>query len=398
MNSAHVTGLPLQHVFLLLAWVLASAFGTMFLLRRAVPSLSSSTAHRETAWVDGLRGVAATLVVLNHAPLALTHFLNLTPAAYRLSEDGIGLLNYLGATGVQMFFCITGCLFAGKLSDAQQVDWTDFFVKRLRRLVPAYAAAVVLAVVVAFGFAEHRMHFLVGAILGLPSMLSFGVYPLPEIDGFAMSRLLGVNWSLAYEWGFYVLLPLVFAIMRWSGMSGLSSICGAAIAFWFVQGPGLWAYFVVGAIGSLLLRFPVTHSQKIASRLVLFVAVASMCLNWELLAQSPTLKGMHVCAAFLSLALARPAALGQGTWAALGTVSYSLYLFHVIVLFVVFQLFHVFVEDVTTLEPVGVALLAGLAVSLATALSAASYLKIERPFLGSKSAGAPRRHPTPERG
>jgi peptidoglycan/LPS O-acetylase OafA/YrhL len=381
-----VANLPFAASMLMLACLMAVMLGSALLISQHAPGLPAA-AQQRTRWLDGLRGVAVALVMLNHAPLVLNN-LQLTPTGFVLDARTLSLLDYLGRVGVQIFFCITGYLFAHKLLPARDVDWLLFFFRRLQRLVPAYAVAVLAALAVAALFSRVDRHFVASALDAMPRLMAFGFYALPCVGSFETSRLLGMSWTLAFEWRFYVVLPLVFMVIRLGRAPGGVVIALVTAVLMLVEGFGVWMFFALGALAAPLARLQATAGQRAAARSALCLCVASMVLNWEVIDRNRILQGLHVLALFACVAVARPRLLSSRSAVTLGTLSYSLYLLHVMVFFAVFGLCHAHILDVAALSPFAFTLLAGLAVALAMALSALSYLLLERRFIDF--------HPMPE--
>ncbi|HUD34111.1 MAG TPA: acyltransferase [Variovorax sp.] len=350
-------------------------------LARWKPSLADG-GPAPTAWIDSLRGLAATLVLMNHVPLVIANHLQLGPT---LDPEAVRLANHLGVIGVQLFFCITGYLFAGKILGSRNVDWTDFFVRRIRRLVPAYAVAalavlVVVAVVIDAGLDDAR-----ALAKALPHLMSFGIFVLPTVEGFDMGRLLGVNWTLAIEWRFYAVLPLLFALRRFGHMNATVSLLVFTLLLVPLLGAGIWLYLIVGAAATLL---PAAVASTRALRAPLALAAAgalvSMAVNRDELAVVKAAQGAHVAILFVALCILRPRLLATRAVTALGTLSYSLYLLHMTVLFVLFGLCHRYLIDVTTLPVAGFALMGGVGVALSVFLAALSFEHVERRFMGPR--------------
>lgn len=383
-----VASLPFAGSLLMLACLLATMFGSALLLSRRAPGLPSVSQQR-TRWLDGLRGVAVALVMLNHAPLVLDN-LQLAPTGFALDGRTLSLLDYLGSIGVQIFFCITGCLFAHKLLPARDVDWLLFFFRRLQRLVPVYAVAVLAALAVAALFSRVDRHFVASAFDAMPRLMAFGFYSLPRVGAFEISRLLGMSWTLAFEWRFYVVLPLVFMVIRLGKAPGSVAIVLVAMVLMLVGGFGVWMFFALGALASPLARLQTTDGQRTAARGALCLCIASMVLNWSVIDRDRILQGLHVLALFACVAIVRPRLLSSRGAVTLGTFSYSLYLLHVMVFFAVFGLCHAHLFDVAALSPLAFTLLTSAAVALAMALSALSYLLLERRFVDVQSAPEPR--------
>lgn len=144
--------------------------------------------------LDGLRGVAAALVVLTHAAF-LTGF-----------GTSAGLPGHLlarGDFGVGIFFALSGFLLhRGLLREAgtaSGVDTLRYAARRFARIFPAYWLA--LAAVVIAADPDLRAWLL--------SAVGLQIYaPDTAIAAF------GQSWSVATEASFYVALPIVIALLQ----------------------------------------------------------------------------------------------------------------------------------------------------------------------------------------
>ena len=375
--------LPFASGLLMLICIAASLWSSTFLLSRRFPVLVEQ-ARFDTVWLDGLRGVAVMLVVLNHAPLVVRN-LHIEPTGFALGEDLLTLLDYLGRVGIQLFFCITGCLFAKTLMPVQEVDWVIFFFRRLRRLMPAYTVAVLVAILIVGLFSRFDRHFASSVFQAVPKMMAFGFYPLPRIGSFETVRLLGVSWTLAFEWRFYLFIPLIFVLARWAKSHGTVAIAVVTAMLLMVEGMGVWLFFAVGAMASPLTMVEPTRSQRATARMAMIVVLSSMFLNWSVVDQTRILQGLHVLVLFTCVVVARPRLLFERSLVAIGTFSYSLYLLHVMLLFSIFGFFNIHIVDVASLSPFSFTLLLCIAIAIVAACSAVSYLCLERRFVDLNS-------------
>ena len=153
--------------------------------------------HDRFPCFDGVRALAALMVVLYHSVFFNTDFL--TPGGAFL-----GTLN----AGVWIFFVTSGCLLylpfaASHLADATAVNPRGYAVRRLARVYPAYW--LVLAF---FTFIVPRINIygLHGFLLHTTLTQTY-VHINPFVDG------LPPAWSLVVEISFYLFLPFYAALI-----------------------------------------------------------------------------------------------------------------------------------------------------------------------------------------
>lgn len=356
--------------------------------------------------LDGLRGIAIALVVGVHSGNALW-----PEARYWLAAGG--------PLGVDLFFVLSGFLITALLlGEAERrggIDLAAFAGRRVRRLVPAVAGLVGVLVVGA----------LAGDRLVLKGVLAAGTYALTfttnlfQVHGDAppVAALFGgatergdvseVNhlWSVGIEAQFYLVWALVLWAVtraRWSyGRIALLTLgLVAAVAAWraYRAAEGeqlLWLYLAPSTrldaplVGSLvgvawsagwLDRVRPADALRIGSvALAAFVTAA-----WAVRVESPPLytHGLYTALALLAaLALVGavraapgsflPRALSWSPLVFLGTVSYSVYVWH----YGIFAAVERHGVDWPAPARLAVAWVASLAVATA------SHRYLERPFL-----------------
>ena len=146
--------------------------------------------------LDGLRAVAALLVLLFHAWSAVPNYVpsGQNPAAYPL---------WYGKTGVNLFFVLSGFLlflpYAQWLLGLRSRPSTLMFYKRRAlRVVPAYWASLFITVLIhAALLYDVALHVVFLSNTTWPSAFSIN----------------GVYWTMAIEVQFYVALPLIAWMM-----------------------------------------------------------------------------------------------------------------------------------------------------------------------------------------
>jgi exopolysaccharide production protein ExoZ len=145
--------------------------------------------------IQGLRGVAAGLVVVHHLALQVESF--------GLPSFSHGFTHF-GASGVDIFFLISGYLIASILRKSD--DTRGFLLKRAIRVVPLLWVTNVVTVGynVQLGRWPDPWVFLSSSVM-LPGMVK-----LPIVQPYA--------WSLSYEFAFYTSAALFAMAFRRSGV------------------------------------------------------------------------------------------------------------------------------------------------------------------------------------
>ena len=333
--------------------------------------------------IDGLRGFLALGVFGVHAVNMYTlHAHGRWSAGSPFYSDASG-------AGVGLFFMITGFLFWLRvLRSGRTFDARAFFLSRLRRLVPMYAMSVVMVlgvVAAASGFALHESPATLAR--ELRAWLSFGFMDTGALNGVAEAHYINaVYWTLAYEWVFYLALPLLALFARGWSMVALA----AAVVVFGMQAP-IVLNFLFGAAAAVIIHRSMFEG-RLAAPWLGAVALVPLGAYFAL----PGLYGLpHAVALFgffifvvhgnslFGLLRSQPAKV-------FGAISYSFYLTHCIALFVTVRAVDALVP-VETLDILQYWLVAALAAAGCVLLSALTYRYVEYPFLHSPPVRQPSR-------
>ncbi|MBP3222915.1 MAG: acyltransferase [Actinomycetaceae bacterium] len=159
----------------------------------------AKTKHRRIRGLDGLRALAAFLVL-----------------GYHFFPDVVGV----GFIGVDIFFVLSGFLITALLINEYQskgfVNVRSFWMRRFRRLLPAVIIAVTGSILLARVFApdagvQSGWQFF-GAVTGTYNWFEIGHHSSYFDD--TLPKLLTNMWSLSVEQQFYYIWPFLFlAIM-----------------------------------------------------------------------------------------------------------------------------------------------------------------------------------------
>lgn len=286
--------------------------------------------------IDGLRAVAALLVIYQHG---IEHWAVAAGHQGLIGAHLAWLLGYLdvGKVGVVVFFAVSG--FVVPSSFRGEHPRSQFVISRLFRLFPAYWTTVLLATLVLQPPVAQAW-----AQLGMAPAF------------FGHSDLLGVFWTLRVEWVFYggcLLLFTLGALQKAASSFGVAmGLLLAALAGGLLRDQGvqlapvsLPLYLAVMMFGHLV-RMAVVGQDAVARtawpRLLGLLCVV-IPLTWTTAFDDHHHKEsvLSSCMGFLAglalfVACVLRRAFGQAWLVHLGRISYGLYLLHPLALALLF--------------------------------------------------------------
>jgi len=188
----------------------------------------STSSNRYIHSVDGLRAVAVIAVLL-----------------YHLGIDWIPG----GFLGVDLFFVISGYVITGLILDSIEksggLDLRAFYLSRIRRLVPALIAMVVLTTLYIGVYAPETVRrFLNDLPFVFTGTMNWALVNREQdyFEVIGRPPLLQHTWSLAVEAQFYLAWPLVLLfVLRYFGKKNISFV---ALAIALASGIALFIYSV----------------------------------------------------------------------------------------------------------------------------------------------------------
>ncbi|MFN8403879.1 MAG: acyltransferase [Anaerolineales bacterium] len=348
--------------------------------------------------LDSLRFFAFLLVLIHHA-------------GYSALIDSWEVTAKYGWMGVDLFLCLSAFLFSRLLYTEYQATGTvrvrNFYIRRAFRIWPLYVLFFIIAVTLTVqteGWSDSATMRAIG-------MLTF-------TDNFMAARwgynnvILYVNhlWTISYEEQVYLVIPwiLLFLYRRKTSTAGLillsMGILGTFLrAFMIYRGtnhPDIWvlpfSHFdsVLGGIviGLGILDKPL---KKIPNLIWLALGVLALWqvtqlpnvqkIQWELMYTYP-LVGIGTSLIIYSLTQGNLWAISplfrNKQLAYLGKISYGLYVYHKLGIFLANRIVHQYIEPTRELvEPAAGLLLAFL---ITVAMSIISYEAFEKFFLRMK--------------
>ncbi|NKK91559.1 acyltransferase family protein [Rhizobium leguminosarum bv. viciae] len=274
--------------------------------------------------LDGLRGVAALLVVEAHIgfifPITAPHLVT-------LGDEAVGL-----------FFALSGFLMAHLYGSrpVTRENVLDFLVNRFARIYPVYLAAVVFV-----------------AMLSIMQNLDF-VQPIVGVTDFVRHVFLlgssGVFWSIPPEIQFYLLFPVLWLCLaqphRYSGVIVGLTVVVVVDGLIELPGPGIMLvsklpYFLFGAIAGMMhSHWNRWNPSALTGILTLFLLAVFFTYRHVSSGFTPefwSLQSAVAAAVIVGLVARQPPiaahVLAAGPVRFLGRISFSLYLFHVPIMF-----------------------------------------------------------------
>ncbi len=345
----------------------------------------TSTANLQFDCLDGLRGVAALLVVLSH-----------------LSNKGMGLFPFLslsgvGKYGVFLFFSLSAFLLTLPFLEARIRElhnprlWLNYGIRRIFRIFPLFTF-----------------------VLGLSVLLSSNQYfyykltPTEFISHVSLQSGKSVFWSIPVEFKYYFVIPVVilvyaFLLRKNLFLSAVVTLTALFLGSWFlwpaetyeINSVSLGPYlptFLLGSLAALVYYRMSRSSWMSVSWVRPFLNILAWGIALAVFAMTPEIwsrvtgQGLErevfhksyllfgtLWSVFILCVL-----MGNGLISGIlrtramrwvGTISFSLYLWHLPVLYLIRS-----VDFSVSAKPL-------LTLILALVASAISFLIFEKPFL-----------------
>jgi peptidoglycan/LPS O-acetylase OafA/YrhL len=379
-----------------------------------IASTMKSTNFGYIPALDHLRGFAAVLVLFFHSSHFISHKLIYStaydPAKWAKAGNPFSALAIEGHTAVSLFFLLSGFVFTvGSLQ--KKLNYLGFYRNRLLRTYPLFLFFLTL------GIAFNTENFSITALL---QSVFFMANSDTAINGGAFTF---VFWSIAVEWHFYLLFPLLLVCVQkwgWKVLPGLilallvvrtgAYFAGAdmrVLSYWTIV--GRLDQFLLGMLAGIYYRTYFVAGKRLdyvaigGAGLVLmllfgFNQLGGGGVNNHLWIFWPTLEAMAwaiFLIGYLSIARHFHRLVGNAL-VALGTISYSIYMGHYLVLD--FFLRHDWGSLWRLGDPVASAALNTFVfmLPLVLLLATTTYYCVERPFLLRRRMYTQAQEPVPQ--
>lgn len=329
--------------------------------------------------IDGLRAVAVILVLLFHFDLGVSG----------------------GFIGVDVFFVISGYLITEVIRNgitAGKFTFHDFYIRRLLRLHPALLVTVAATLGAGFLLMDPA------SFADLAESSKYATFSASNFyfwlnqnyfDASAQTKPLLHTWSLAAEWQFYLIWPLIIWVTMNISQKALPlllvalTIASLAASQWMLGLDSSAAYFMMPfrvfelSIGAFLVFMPAKRLTNSAESVIALTGIFLIIASAFLLTDKTPFPGFAALLPCLGAAACIYAGQSSGGTALrlkpitfLGLISYSVYLVHWPL--IVFYKYYVF-REISELEKLALLLTSLLAGSLL-------YYSIEKAFISKNAA------------
>lgn len=294
--------------------------------------------------LDGVRFFLASSVMLSHSTLMYNY---ITKQHYKTD-----MFAFMAMFGVASFFAITGFLFWGFVRKSENPDWVKIFVNRFFRIAPLVIVNATLIIITMYIYAR-----LSGVEYSISARaiywFDFINNNKPDFNGIkdAWVATYGVHWTLVYEWGFYFSLPLLWMLGGGKKSTALV-ISGAFVLIYILPIISVGAkldfknysllHFLVGMLACEL-NESVKLKKSIANVLFCITAISIVWFMYYTGKSIYNTSSYVNVLVFLVIFLLYKGAdlfglLRMKAFVLLGEASYSIYMMHALVMFVIFKI------------------------------------------------------------
>lgn len=288
--------------------------------------------------MDSMRFFLASAVVFHHSLLMFNLNVNGAWASpYDITKDV-----YLSKIAVSIFFAITGYLFWRSIKK-ESINWAQFYYRRFFRIAPLILfqslLSIILILLITKGYPKWHPSF--------DEVLSwFNVFSNKKvaINNYSQSWVTtaGVYWTLVYEWGFYFSLPLLWFFRKNPTEFVIASLFLIVYGASYITNIKIpFDYIILFFIGMLVVEFKscVNFNKKTLDILLLLSIVLLFKFRPPYFSVNSYVNVLIFIILFCIVNKADLFGLLRiPAFIYLGQVSYSIYIMHGIVLFVLYKL------------------------------------------------------------
>jgi peptidoglycan/LPS O-acetylase OafA/YrhL len=370
----------LNSCYLFLPFLFLVLFIAVFVTNKLIKIDLPTVKYNE---IDGIRGFLAFFVFLHHS-----YIWSIFIKTQEWKEPTSNLFNQFGQTSVALFFMITAFLFITKLISAKNntINWKKYITSRFFRIFPAYFFSIIVVFLIVAILSNFQSNdSILSNLKNSIGWLFFTIGGPNDINNITNTYLIdaGVTWSLPYEWLFYLILPLIAVLFKIKVSNQnliIYTFVFIAIAIinhvTFIK----FAPFFGGIIAALLIQKKSVNFKNTKYSFLFLLLTFFLIYFFN--------NGQDILPLVFSMVLFIIIASGNSIFGILsntysrllGQITYSLYLLHGIVLFIVFRFVIGYPQAAQLSDNNYWLIIAGCIVPIVL-ISQISYKYIELPFI-----------------
>ncbi|HVB25222.1 MAG TPA: acyltransferase [Ktedonobacteraceae bacterium] len=216
--------------------------------------------NRTIASLDGVRAIACLTVIGYHISLITRDTHLWSPTAPGILHHIFSSIVLAGASGVTLFFVLSGFLLFMPFCKAMlfETKWPStitFYLRRAFRILPGYYVVLLSILLISHPAYLHVNHW--------QDLTLFFTLFMDATPG-TFQQINGPFWTLAVEWQFYLLLPLLmiaFSLLvlriprRWRVYALVACLSG--VVAWGIWSRTWGAYYTANAMQTFLVPRPI---------------------------------------------------------------------------------------------------------------------------------------------
>lgn len=344
---------------------------------------ADAASARRHQTLDGLRGFLALGVVFSHATSYRQFF-----STQKWDWPPSNFYTLAGEGSVLFFFMLTGYLFWSKaIAKRGMINPLALYRNRFWRIYPLYAAVVAAGLFM--GLVALRFHFeqpLWTVFKGVARLAVPGWRVWCPLDSFSLMFFFMHTWTLWYECVFYLVFPILALFATPRRFIVLVMIAIAGYVFNPLHIEPIYRFFIL----AFVVGMAVAHLTPMIPQENPIIRKVVAVLPW--LVMGIVVLNYSTVLAWVPFSLAAIAfqgfVLGCDGWGLLthptarllGTISYSVYLVHMLVLYGMLRGFNRLIP-INSISDTSYWLLTALTILAVVGISLVTYRLFEHPFL-----------------
>jgi peptidoglycan/LPS O-acetylase OafA/YrhL len=321
--------------------------------------------------LDGIRGILATSVIFHHSIIMYNFFVY-----GKWETPPSDFYTLLGQVSVAIFFIITGFLFGFKLfSDNFNVK--RFFISRLTRIFPLQIFSVIFVFIVIFYLDDFVLKVTYSELF--KSFYQWILYKGPTINHNGYSGVIETVYrTLTNEWRFYIAVPILFYLNK-KLFKNDYILLGLIFILSLLSRSSFLSLFFVGIVSSYLIKKNIKFNAILLD-IIGLISFVSIFLFFDIAYKLYV--SLLLFPFFLSVLYGNifQPLLKNKILVLFGQISYSIYLLHNIIIFIIFYFVHTMYKQINQISMIEYWSMVFIIINITLLVSFQTYKHIEHRF------------------